>query len=167
MCPRCAGESGQLYTGQLRGVLYDAHRRRGTGADDCLCRLCQQRPAAAWDHCHEHGCIRGPLCGSCNTREGTGLPYYFLRLEGGAASPGMPWLSRARDLAVPVPHRRRPRVPGTGRAAGSLPSRVLRPRAGARPRCGPVRAGVQRMARQPVDEGRGGARDSRARAGFR
>ncbi len=47
VCPRCAGESGQLYTGHLRGVLYDAHRRRGTGADDCLCRLCQQSPAAA------------------------------------------------------------------------------------------------------------------------
>ncbi|MFJ2565821.1 endonuclease domain-containing protein [Streptomyces sp. NPDC087568] len=65
-------------------MLYDAHRRRGARADDYLCRLCQQSPAAAWDHCHEHGYVRGPLCGSCNTREGTGLPYLFLRLEGAA-----------------------------------------------------------------------------------
>ncbi|WP_051821607.1 endonuclease domain-containing protein [Streptomyces sp. NRRL F-5065] len=74
------------------GVSYDAVPteylerpcRRGTRADDYLCRLCKQSPAAAWDHCHEHGYVRGPLCGSCNTREGTGLPYYFLRLEGAA-----------------------------------------------------------------------------------
>ncbi|MFE2053796.1 endonuclease domain-containing protein [Streptomyces sp. NPDC059459] len=73
-----------MYTGHLRGVLYDAHRRRGTRADDYLCRLCKESPAAAWDHCHEHGYVRGPLCGSCMTREGTGLPYHFLRLEGAA-----------------------------------------------------------------------------------
>lgn len=84
MCPPCAGASSQLYTGHLRGVLYDAHRRRGTRADDYLCRLCKQSPAAAWGHCHEHGYVRGPLCGRCNTLEGTGHPYYFLRLEGAA-----------------------------------------------------------------------------------
>ncbi|MEU5629805.1 endonuclease domain-containing protein [Streptomyces tendae] len=41
-------------------------------------------PGCGGDHCHEHGCIRGPLCGSCNTREGTGFPCCFLRLEGAA-----------------------------------------------------------------------------------
>lgn len=84
MCPPCAGEACQLYTGHLRGVLYETLRRRNTRADDYLCRLCKESPAAAWDHCHEHGYVRGPLCGSCNTREGTGIPYYFLRLEGAA-----------------------------------------------------------------------------------
>ncbi|MGW4546312.1 endonuclease domain-containing protein [Streptomyces violaceorubidus] len=49
---------------------YDAHRRRGTRADDYLCRLCKESPAA-WDHCHEHGYVRGPRCGSCNTRAST------------------------------------------------------------------------------------------------
>jgi hypothetical protein len=73
-----------MYTGHLRGVWYDSQRRRGARADDYLCRLCKDGPAVAWDHCHEHGYVRGPLCGSCNTREGKAPAYYFLQLEGGA-----------------------------------------------------------------------------------
>ncbi|MEU0386563.1 endonuclease domain-containing protein [Streptomyces chartreusis] len=65
-------------------MLYETPRRRHTRADDYLCRLCKESPAAAWDHCHERGYVRGPLCGSCNTREGTAAPYYFLQLEGAA-----------------------------------------------------------------------------------
>ncbi|MER6394079.1 endonuclease domain-containing protein [Streptomyces sp. NPDC001523] len=84
LCPPCAGESRQLYTGHLRGVLYETPRRRNTRADDYLCRFCKESPASAWDHCHGHGYVRGPLCGSCNTREGMGIAYYFLQLEGGA-----------------------------------------------------------------------------------
>ncbi|MEV6497854.1 endonuclease domain-containing protein [Streptomyces prunicolor] len=28
--------------------------------------------ASVWDHCHEHGHVRGPVCPSCNTFEGKG-----------------------------------------------------------------------------------------------
>ncbi|MDL5206643.1 endonuclease VII domain-containing protein [Streptomyces sp. ALI-76-A] len=83
-CPPCSGAAFQPYTGHLRGVQYETIRRRGTRADDYLCRLCKASQASVWDHCHEHGHVRGPLCGSCNTREGTARPYYFLQLEGGA-----------------------------------------------------------------------------------
>jgi Recombination endonuclease VII len=77
-CPPCSGASFQPYTGHLRGVQYYTIRRRGPRADDYLCRLCKATQASAWDHCHTHGDVRGPLCGSCNTREGTAVPYYFL-----------------------------------------------------------------------------------------
>lgn len=83
-CPPCSGAAFQLYTGHLRGVECEKVRRRGTQADDYLCRLCKASQASAWDHCHEHGHVRGPLCGSCNTREGKATPYLFLQLEGGA-----------------------------------------------------------------------------------
>ncbi|MEW1552220.1 endonuclease domain-containing protein [Streptomyces tsukubensis] len=82
-CPPCSGAAFQHYTGHLRGVRYDSVRRRGTRADDYLCRLCKASQASAWDHCHDHGHVRGPLCGSCNTREGKAPPYSFLQLEGG------------------------------------------------------------------------------------
>ncbi|MEU9471238.1 endonuclease VII domain-containing protein [Streptomyces avermitilis] len=82
-CPPCSGAAFRPYTGQLRGVQYESPRRRSTRADDYLCRLCKKRQASAWDHCHGHGHVRGPLCGSCNTREGKATPYYFLQLEGG------------------------------------------------------------------------------------
>ncbi|MFE2823471.1 endonuclease VII domain-containing protein [Streptomyces sp. NPDC059271] len=82
-CPPCSGSAFQLYTGHLGGVQYETVRRRGTRADDYLCRLCKASQASAWDHCHEHGHVRGPLCGSCNTREGKATPYSFLQLEGG------------------------------------------------------------------------------------
>ncbi|MFF5313076.1 endonuclease domain-containing protein [Streptomyces massasporeus] len=45
----------------MRGVLYESPRRRNTRAADYLCRLCKESPAAAWDHCHDHGYVRGPL----------------------------------------------------------------------------------------------------------
>lgn len=82
-CPPCSGAAFQLYTGHLRGMPYDKHRRRGTRADDYLCRLCKDSQASAWDHCHEHGFVRGPLCGSCNTSEGSRHPYHFLKRDGG------------------------------------------------------------------------------------
>ncbi|GAA2330527.1 hypothetical protein Scani_33780 [Streptomyces caniferus] len=83
-CPPCSGAAFRPYTGHLRGVQYDSARRRGTRADEYLCQLCKGSQAAGWDHCHEHGHVRGPLCSSCNTREGTTPPYYFLQSEGGA-----------------------------------------------------------------------------------
>lgn len=82
-CPSCSGAAFQPYNGHLRGVPYEKHRRRGSRADDYLCRLCKESQASAWDHCHEHGFVRGPLCGSCNTGEGSGHPYFFLKRDGG------------------------------------------------------------------------------------
>ncbi|MFD0007133.1 endonuclease domain-containing protein [Streptomyces sp. NPDC127178] len=82
LCPPCAGATFQRYTGHLRGVLYDSPRVRRTRADDYLCRMCAQTRAAAWDHCHAHGLVRGPLCGSCNTLEGKSSPHSFLEQEG-------------------------------------------------------------------------------------
>jgi hypothetical protein len=81
MCPPCSGASCLPYTGHMRGVLYESPRRRNTRADDYLCRLCKASPAVAWDHCHDHGFVRGPLCGSCNTREGRASPEWFLQEE--------------------------------------------------------------------------------------
>ncbi|MFF4534220.1 endonuclease domain-containing protein [Streptomyces sp. NPDC001407] len=82
LCPPCSGAAFTRYPGHLRGVLYASLRNRTTRADDFLCRLCGESRASAWDHCHEHGFVRGPLCGGCNTAEGMGIPYYFLQREG-------------------------------------------------------------------------------------
>ncbi|MET9425858.1 endonuclease domain-containing protein [Streptomyces sp. NPDC006540] len=82
MCPPCSVVACRPYTGHMRGVLYESPRRRNTRADDYLCRLCNENPAAAWDHCHDHGYLRGPLCGSCNTREGKASPDWFLQDAG-------------------------------------------------------------------------------------
>ncbi|MET7571263.1 endonuclease domain-containing protein [Streptomyces sp. NPDC005492] len=84
LCPPCSGAVFQRYSGHLRGVLYDSPRVRGTRADDYLCRLCAETRAAAWDHCHDHGFVRGPLCGSCNTLEGKSSPSSFLERQEGA-----------------------------------------------------------------------------------
>lgn len=78
LCPPCSGAAFQRYTGRLDGVLYDSPRVRGTRAADYLCLLCAETRAAAWDHCHDHGYLRGPLCGSCNTFEGKTSPRNFL-----------------------------------------------------------------------------------------
>ncbi|MDX2631808.1 endonuclease domain-containing protein [Streptomyces scabiei] len=85
LCPPCSGATFQRYIGHLRGVLYDSRRMRGIRADDYLCRLCAETRAAAWDHCHDHGYLRGPLCGSCNTFEGKSAPRHFLEDKEGAA----------------------------------------------------------------------------------
>ncbi|MGW0761081.1 hypothetical protein ACWD1Y_32170 [Streptomyces sp. NPDC002814] len=56
MCPPCSGAACRPYGGHMRGVLYESPRRRNTRADDYLCRLCKESPAAAWDHCHDRYC---------------------------------------------------------------------------------------------------------------
>ncbi|MFB8443617.1 endonuclease domain-containing protein [Streptomyces niveus] len=84
MCPPCSGAAFQPYTGHLRGVQYGSARRASTRADDYLCRLCRAKQASVWDHCHEHGHVRGPLCAGCNTFEGKGTPQFFLQREGAA-----------------------------------------------------------------------------------
>ncbi|MDX3781427.1 endonuclease domain-containing protein [Streptomyces europaeiscabiei] len=84
LCPPCSGAAFQRYAGHLCGVLYDSPRVRGTRAGDYLCRLCAETRAAAWDHCHDHGFVRGPLCGSCNTFEGKSSPRSFLGDKEGA-----------------------------------------------------------------------------------
>ncbi|WP_240796175.1 endonuclease domain-containing protein [Streptomyces sp. RFCAC02] len=53
-------------------------------ADTFLCSLCPEpRRAAGWDHCHDHGFIRGPVCAVCNTDEGHSIR--FLCREGALA----------------------------------------------------------------------------------
>ncbi|GHA71143.1 hypothetical protein GCM10010372_82730 [Streptomyces tauricus] len=84
LCPPCSGAAFQRYTGHLRGVLYDSPRVRGIRADSYLCRLCAETRASVWDHCHDHGFLRGPLCGSCNTFEGKSSPHSFLEGKEGA-----------------------------------------------------------------------------------
>ncbi|MEU5307132.1 endonuclease domain-containing protein [Streptomyces noursei] len=75
LCPDCASSTYQRYTDQLSGILYDslgAHVR----ADAYLCCVCTgHRRAYYWDHCHDHGHIRGPVCASCNTFEGGGFDF--------------------------------------------------------------------------------------------
>ncbi|MGW1601401.1 endonuclease domain-containing protein [Streptomyces eurythermus] len=76
LCPVCAAATLHRYLQELTGVAYTRVRERGPRAEDYLCAVCDPpRPAAAWDHCHEHGLIRGPLCGSCNTKEGQGKDF--------------------------------------------------------------------------------------------
>ncbi|MFJ4790833.1 endonuclease domain-containing protein [Streptomyces sp. NPDC088794] len=79
MCPSCSDEAFQTYTGHLHGVAYTSLRRTHR-ADAYLCCLCRESRAFTWDHCHEHGFVRGPVCASCNTFEGKGVP--FLRRDG-------------------------------------------------------------------------------------
>ncbi|MFF3116170.1 endonuclease domain-containing protein [Kitasatospora sp. NPDC057904] len=76
ICPACAAAGLRRYRQELAGATYAGVRERGPRAEDFLCAICEPaRPAAAWDHCHEHGLIRGPLCGSCNTMEGQGKEF--------------------------------------------------------------------------------------------
>ncbi|MER7914497.1 endonuclease domain-containing protein [Streptomyces sp. NPDC096068] len=81
MCPPCSGSEFTAYTGHLRGVAYGKMRARKLRADDYLCRVCQSSRASVWDHCHEHDLVRGPVCASCNTFEGKGVPEHLLRRE--------------------------------------------------------------------------------------
>ncbi|MEV7282647.1 endonuclease domain-containing protein [Streptomyces sp. NPDC093111] len=81
MCPPCSGAEFTAYTGHLRGVPYGQMRARKLRADDYLCRLCQSSRASVWDHCHGHDLVRGPVCASCNTLEGKGIPELLLRRE--------------------------------------------------------------------------------------
>jgi hypothetical protein len=55
------------HTGEHTGAAY--HPRYRPPARVYRCDLCPD-PAAFWDHCHDHGLIRGPLCRSCNGSEG-------------------------------------------------------------------------------------------------
>ncbi|MFF2226898.1 endonuclease domain-containing protein [Streptomyces globisporus] len=55
------------HAGEHTGALYRARYR--PLARVYRCDLCPA-PAAFWDHCHDHGLIRGPLCRSCNGSEG-------------------------------------------------------------------------------------------------
>ncbi|MDX2547823.1 endonuclease domain-containing protein [Streptomyces sp. WI04-05B] len=59
LCPVCSGEAFEPYRGQLDGVAYRSLRRAHRAAE-YLCCLCRESRAALWDHCHEHGHVRGP-----------------------------------------------------------------------------------------------------------
>ena len=85
LCATCvASHDSQLreYQGQLRDIPYARARyRRENPPTWYRCSLCGQ-PAVVWDHCHEHGYIRGPLCRACNTNDNWLFrsPYRLARL---------------------------------------------------------------------------------------
>lgn len=69
LCPACYAahvEGLREYREHLRDLQYKkARARTNDRADLYRCVVCA-RPAFVWDHCHEHGFIRGPLCSRCN-----------------------------------------------------------------------------------------------------
>lgn len=76
ICPACAVSRLRRYRRELQGAAYVRVREHGPSAANFLCVVCETaRPATDWDHCHAHGLIRGPLCGSCNTMEGQGKEF--------------------------------------------------------------------------------------------
>ncbi|MFD4479393.1 endonuclease domain-containing protein [Streptomyces sp. NPDC058471] len=71
VCNACRGvELGErsIYAAQMLGVAYDSKRMRSALPTQFLCALCGGT-AKVWDHCHDHGMTRGPLCDSCNQSE--------------------------------------------------------------------------------------------------
>ncbi len=68
-CPDCSVSGFPVYGGTMRGVPYASERRRATRADGYLCVVCGLRRATDWDHCHDHGFVRGPVCAGCNQSE--------------------------------------------------------------------------------------------------
>ena len=109
-CQSCAAGAFQRYTGSLTGVLYTSTRRKRIRADDYLCVTCEAVQATAWDHCHEHDFVRGPVCASCNSSEGAGTG-----LWGRPDGPG---------IAVPAAVRHLLACQGC-RSQGTLPPRYL------------------------------------------
>ena len=80
LCPSCTATVTQPYQGHMRGRRY-ASLPKNPQARAFLCRLCPgPLQAMHWDHCHEHGLVRGPLCASCNIYEGGGIQ--FIRRPG-------------------------------------------------------------------------------------
>ncbi|MEV7568764.1 endonuclease domain-containing protein [Streptomyces tanashiensis] len=103
LCPACAQATLLSYRQQLDGKPYAKVRENGPPAQGYLCTLCDPpRPAAVWDHCHDHGLIRGPLCAGCNTMEGHGKD--FLTLQGSTAHLLRCALCRTRRT-LPTNHR--------------------------------------------------------------
>jgi len=79
LCPECHAthvDGLRDYAGHLRDIPFARSQyRKNDPASNYRCVACSQ-PASAWDHCHEHGYIRGPLCARCNTNDGwLGNPY--------------------------------------------------------------------------------------------
>lgn len=114
LCDACAATRLRTYRQELTGVAYARVRERGPRADDFLCVMCDRpRPATVWDHCHEHGLIRGPLCGSCNTMEGQGKEFlardgsvqHLLRCEGCHHSRTLPAHHRLAALRRHLHHK--------------------------------------------------------------
>ncbi|MFD5111905.1 endonuclease domain-containing protein [Streptomyces sp. NPDC058391] len=99
ICPVCAAASLRRYRLELQGAAYARVRERGPSAAGFLCAVCETaRPATDWDHCHGHGLVRGPLCGSCNTMEAQGKEFlaragslqHLLRCDGCRAQRSLP-----------------------------------------------------------------------------
>ncbi|MGW1976680.1 endonuclease domain-containing protein [Streptomyces sp. NPDC001889] len=61
-----AGLPRRQHADQYSGTRYRSSRR--PPATEYQCDLCPDA-AEFWDHCHDHGTVRGPLCRSCNGSE--------------------------------------------------------------------------------------------------
>lgn len=72
ICPPCAHATFPPYDGSLDGQQYKGAQGRRTRPDAYLCSVCGDSRATVWDHCHDHGLVRGPLCAGCNVSEGQG-----------------------------------------------------------------------------------------------
>ncbi|GAA2845623.1 hypothetical protein Acy02nite_47170 [Actinoplanes cyaneus] len=63
-------EAAKPYTGELELIQYAIGlkaRKNWPKANEFFCASCLIRRAHIWDHCHEHGFVRAPLCTPCNT----------------------------------------------------------------------------------------------------
>jgi hypothetical protein len=71
LCPDCRTTALRPYKDELEGQLYSVlSKKRGVlEVSGWTCAVCDDAPAVALDHCHEHGYVRGPVCQPCNTRE--------------------------------------------------------------------------------------------------
>lgn len=106
VCAACAASRARPYSGHLTGVAYASLSKR-SNADAFLCCVCPEpRRALYWDHCHEHGFVRGPVCASCNTTEGGGWSFtdrpggvrHLLRCTGCSRAGTLPRHHHARAI---------------------------------------------------------------------
>ncbi|WP_432176681.1 endonuclease domain-containing protein [Streptomyces sp. Tue6028] len=102
LCPTCTSAVTRPYKGHLQGRQYKTLPKNAQ-PDAFLCLLCPSpRQAMYWDHCHEHGFVRGPLCASCNTHEGGG--HRFIERPG-AVQHLLSCDGCRRERTVPPRHR--------------------------------------------------------------
>jgi hypothetical protein len=71
--------SPKVYAGELKGVTFtDDYPQRKVDnwprQSEFWCASCGTERATVWDHCHEHGFVRAPLCAPCNRWMWSGWP---------------------------------------------------------------------------------------------
>ncbi|MGE7439074.1 endonuclease domain-containing protein [Kitasatospora sp. NPDC001175] len=63
ICPGCRTTTLRPYNGELEGHVYSvlSKKRASLEVSGWRCAVCQEAPAFAVDHCHEHGYVRAPF----------------------------------------------------------------------------------------------------------